>query len=128
VSGHHPDPVREFIRAFNEGDIDAFAATLHPEVEIHSMKGVRKGVDAARAWATKVGGGVQQTVVLDELWEEADRAVALVTRDWHWEEDGTKAGSDEMGWVFGLLDGEITSWRPFEDRAEALHEGGFTRS
>ena len=37
------DPVREFIRAFNERDLDAFVAVLDPEVELHSMKGVRKG-------------------------------------------------------------------------------------
>jgi len=104
------DPVREFIRAFNDRDLDAFAATLHPDVEIHSMR---------------VRGGVQQTAKIDELWEGDDRAVALITRDWHWDEDGTEAGSDEMAWLFELEDGLIRSWRPFNDRDEALQSGGF---
>jgi ketosteroid isomerase-like protein len=119
------DPVREFVRAFNEGDLDAFAATLDPEVEIHASRGLRKGIDAARVWATRAPGGVQQTVLLDELYEDEDRAVALITRQWHWAEDGSRAGEDELAWVFGLREGRITSWRADEDRAAALREAGF---
>jgi hypothetical protein len=29
--------------------------------------------------------------------------------------------------VFELRDRRVRSWRPFEDRAEALRAGGFTR-
>ena len=36
------DPVREFIRAFNERDLDALVETLDPGVELHSMKGILK--------------------------------------------------------------------------------------
>jgi ketosteroid isomerase-like protein len=125
-----PDPVREFIRSFNEGDLDAFVDVLDPEVEIHSMRGLRKGVEAARLWATRASGGVQQTIALDELYEEGLEsgggvAVALVTRRWRWAEDGSPAGVDEMAWLFELRRGRIRSWRPFEDRAQALHAGGF---
>ena len=87
------DPVREFIRAFNERDLDAFVAVLDPEVELHSMKGLRKGRDAARLWATREPGGVQQTIELDELFEDGTEsgggaALALIRRVWHWDEDG----------------------------------------
>lgn len=119
------DPVREFIRAFNERDLDAFVAVLDAEVELHSMRGLRKGRDAARLWATRPPGGVQQTVVLEELYEDADRAVALIKRIWHWDEDGSPAGEDEMAWLFELREHRIRSWKPFEDRAEALRAGGF---
>lgn len=124
------DPVREFIRAFNERDLDAFVAVLDPEVELHSMRGLRKGVEAARLWAARAPGGVQQTVVLDELYEEGTEsgggsAVALIARRWHWDEDGSPAGEDAMAWLFELRDHRIRSWRPFEDRVEALHAGGF---
>jgi hypothetical protein len=121
----HHDPIREFIRSFNEGDLDAFVGLLHPDVEIHASRGLRKGHEAARLWATRAPGGVQQTIELDELWEEDDRAVALVTRKWHWAEDGELAGSDELGWVFELTDGLISSWRSEEDRDAALALGGF---
>lgn len=126
------DPVREFIRAFNERDLDAFVAVLDPEVELHASRGLRKGIEAARVWATRAPGGVQQTIELDELYEDGTesgggRAVALIRRLWHWEEDGGEAGVDEMAWVFELRDHKILSWRPYEDRAEALRAGHFAR-
>lgn len=114
------DPIREFIRAFNERDLDAFVSVLDPDVELHSMKGLRKGREAARMWATRKPGGVQQTIEVDELHEERDKAVALIRRVWHWAEDGSHASTDEMAWYFELHDRHIRSWRPYEDRAEAL--------
>jgi ketosteroid isomerase-like protein len=125
------DPVREFIRAFNARDLDAFAAVLDPEVELHSGRGLRKGIEAARVWATRKPGGAQQTIELEQLYEEGlegggGSAVALIVRRWHWEEDGSAAGEDEMAWLFELRERQIRSWRPFEDRDEALRAGGFT--
>lgn len=93
---------------------------LDPEVELHSMKGLRKGREAARVWATRPPGGVQQTIELEELYEDGDRAVALIRRVWHWDEDGSPAGEDAMAWFFELRGRLIGSWRPFEDRAAAL--------
>jgi limonene-1,2-epoxide hydrolase len=124
------DPVREFIRAFNERDLDAFVEVLDPEVELHSGRGLRKGIEAARLWATREPGGVQQTIELGQLYEEgleggAGTAVALIVRRWRWDEDGSPAGGDEMAWAFELRDRRIRSWRPYDDRAEALRAGGF---
>lgn len=124
------DPVREFIRAFNERDLDAFVEVLDPDVELHSKKGLRKGREAARLWATRAPGGVQQTVHLDALYEDwteggGGSAVALITRSWHWDEDGSAAGEDRMAWLFELHNRRVRGWRPFEDRSEALAAGGF---
>jgi hypothetical protein len=44
-----------------------------------------------------------------------------------WEEDGSPAGVDEMAWLFELRDRRVRSWRPFDDRAEALRVAGFHR-
>ncbi|HEY5941529.1 MAG TPA: nuclear transport factor 2 family protein [Solirubrobacterales bacterium] len=124
------DPVREFIRAFNERDLDAFVAVLDPDVELHAMRGVRKGPEAARVWATRAPGGVQQTIELEQLYEDGTeggggRAVALIKRHWHWEEDSSLAGVDEMAWFFQLRNHKVLSWRPFDDRQEALSAGHF---
>jgi ketosteroid isomerase-like protein len=124
------DPVREFIRAFNERDLDGFAAVLDPEVELHSGRGLRKGVQAARVWATRAPGGVQQEIELEQLYEDGTeggggRAVALIVRRWHWAESGEPAGAEEMAWGFELRDHRVRSWRPYEDRAQALREAGF---
>ena len=128
-----PDPIREFIRAFNERDLDGFVAVLDAEVELHSMKGLLKGTEAARKWATRKPGGVQQTIVLEQLYEGGTeggggQAVALIMRRWHWEHEGDFAGEDEMAWAFELRDHRIRSWRPFEDRAEALRLTGFSHA
>ena len=125
-----PDPVREFIRAFNERDLDAFVEVLDPEVELHSGRGLRKGREAARVWATREPGGVQQTIELEQLFEEGiegggGTAVALIVRRWHWDESGEPAGEEAMAWAFELRDRRVRSWRPYEDRAEALRAGGF---
>lgn len=125
------DAVREFIRAFNERDLDAFVSSLDPEVELHSMKGLRKGVEAARVWATRPPGGVQQTIEVEELFEDdtqsgGGRALALIRRVWRWDEDGSAAGEDSMAWLFELREHRIRSWRPFEDREAAwrAYHGG----
>jgi limonene-1,2-epoxide hydrolase len=128
------DPVREFIRAFNERDLDAFVATLDPAVELHSMKGLVKGLEGARQWATRRPGGVQQTIELEQLYEGGTEgghghAVALIKRRWHWDDaDAEFAGEDEMAWAFEFHDHRIRSWRPYEDRAEALRVTGFTHA
>ena len=119
------DPVREFIRAFNERDLDGFVAVLDEEVELHSMKGLRKGRDAARIWATRAPGGVQQTIEVEEIHEDGTeggggKALALIRRVWRWEEDGSHASTDEMAWLFQLHDHRILSWRPFERRDAAF--------
>jgi ketosteroid isomerase-like protein len=124
------DPVREFIRAFDERDVDAFVAVLDPEVELHSSRGLRKGLEAARQWATRERGGVQQSIELEQLYEDGTesgggRAVALIVRRWHWEESGEMASEEAMAWVFELRDRRIRSWRPYEDREQALRDGSF---
>lgn len=124
------NPIREFIRAFNERDLDAFVEVLDPEVELHAMRGLRKGREAARLWATRAPGGVQQTIELEELYEDGagsggGSAVALIRRVWRWAEDDSFARAEEMAWLFELRDHRIRSWRPYEDRLAALHAGGF---
>jgi hypothetical protein len=73
---------------------------------------------------------VQQTIELDQLYEDGTEsgggtAVALIRRVWAWEEDGSPAGTDVMAWHFELRDHRVLSWRPYDDRSEALRVGGF---
>lgn len=95
------------------------------------MRGVRKGREAARVWATRPPGGVQQTIEVDELFEDGTEsggggALALIRRLWRWEEDDSHARTEEMAWLFELRDHRIRSWRPFDDREaawQAYHAG-----
>ncbi|MGZ5326245.1 MAG: nuclear transport factor 2 family protein, partial [Solirubrobacterales bacterium] len=114
------DAVERFIAAFNAGDLDAFVETLDPEVEILSDRGMKKGAEDARVWATRAPGGVQQHVVIDELRESGDFVVALTRRQWFWDGTDELANEDEMAHVFTLRNGKVMRWQPFEQRAEAL--------
>jgi ketosteroid isomerase-like protein len=109
----------EFVRAFNEGDLDAFNEVIHAGVEIHSNRGLREGRDAARAWATRAPGGVQQTIAVSRTEESESEVLLTIERIWHWDEDGSHAATDEMAWLLGFREGLVCSWRPFEDRDEA---------
>ncbi|HVW46850.1 MAG TPA: nuclear transport factor 2 family protein [Solirubrobacterales bacterium] len=117
-----PEVVREFIRSFNEQDLDDFVAVLHREVELHSGRGLRRGVAEARRWATKKPGGVQQTVVLERVlmpaWGRGGMAIVEITRRWVWAEDGSPAGEEEMEWLITFDGGLVRSWRPYERRGE----------
>lgn len=112
-------PARAFVEAFNDRDLDRLVEIVDPEVELHSMRGTVRGREAARDWATRAPGGVQQTIEI--VGSEAAPGMILldIDRVWHWDEDGSYASTDEMAWLFEVEDGLVTSWRPFEDRAEA---------
>ena len=120
----------EFIRAFNERDLDSFVASLYPEIKIHAARGVRTGIEEARAWGTRAPGGVQQLIEAEEFLTADDRVVAMVVREWWWDEgepEGEMAGADVMAWGFEIRDGRIASWRSFDDRDDArawLASGG----
>jgi ketosteroid isomerase-like protein len=112
--------VQRFVDTFNSQDLDAFAETVDPEVEIVSGRGVRLGRDEARAWATFKPGGVQQKMIVEEMHESGDRVVALTRRQWYWDGTNELATEDEMAHLFEIRDGRVARWQPFEDRAEAL--------
>ena len=110
---------RAFVEAFNDRDLDRFVAVLDPGVEIHSMRGMITGRDAARDWATRTPGGVQQTIEVVGIDAAAGKVLFDIDRVWHWDEDGSYASTDEMAWLFEVEGGLVTSWRPFEDRSAA---------
>ena len=123
----HREVVRRFYEAFNAQDIDAFVATLHPDVELQTARGLREGRDEARAWATKAPhGGLDQRLVLRDILGEPDgvRLVALYRKQWWWREDEKHAHTDEMAAMFTFRDDLIARWQPFEDREEALAAAG----
>jgi limonene-1,2-epoxide hydrolase len=113
--------VLAFIRAFGRQDLDGLARVLDPEVVIHSVKGTRHGLEEALAWARRVETGeLTQRIEIDRIACAGERAVALIRRQWWWQNENKLAREDEVAWLFELRDGRIRSWRPFDDRAAAL--------
>lgn len=111
--------VREFVTTFNRSELDSFVELLDPEVEIRGMKGLFRGRDRARAWATKTPGGVQQTVLVESCEQAGNRVLLEVKREWRWEDSGELAYVDELTWFFELRDSKVLIWQPFADRQEA---------
>ena len=68
---------------------------------------------------------MQQRIVLDQLYENHERVVALITRAWHWAEDESPSGEEQLAWLFQLRGARVRSWRPFEDRARGAGRGRF---
>jgi hypothetical protein len=124
---HDPGAVvGAFVDAFNAENLDALVAALAESVEIHGGRGVARGRDAAREWATRrPTGELRQRLVVDRVHSEGDLAVALIRRQWLWSADGELADEQRLGVLVELDDvGLIRRWRPFDDPADALAAAG----
>ena len=117
--------VRRFYDAFNSEELDAFAATLADGAELQTARGLRRGVEEAREWATRTPTGhLHQRIEVDDVLEHGDHAVALVRKQWRWRDSGELADEEEMAALFTIRDRRIERWQPFTDRAEALRAAG----
>jgi ketosteroid isomerase-like protein len=117
------DLVERFYAAFNGQDLDAFVTTLHAEVELQTMRGLREGRDEARRWATmNPAGGLGQHIVVEEVRadERGVHAVALIRKQWWWRETEEVAHDEPEAALFTFRDGLIARWQPFSDRVDAL--------
>lgn len=120
--------IRRFYEAFNDEDLEALVATLHPDVELITARGPRYGHDGARVWASRQPGGeLEQRVVLEGVRERENRAVALIRRQWCWRGKAKPADDEELGALFEFRDGLIGRVVTGEDRAAALASAGIER-
>ncbi|MQA75209.1 MAG: hypothetical protein GEU88_12835 [Solirubrobacterales bacterium] len=117
--------VQRFVDSFNDEDLDAFVAALAEDVEIQGGRGLVRGREEARAWATRrPTGELHQRLVLDEVRTDGHSAVALIRRQWSWT-GGELADEQELGVLVTLdEDGLICRYQPFSDRAQALAAAG----
>jgi ketosteroid isomerase-like protein len=116
---------RRFYEAFNEEDLDAFVATLHPHVELQTARGLRIGLAEARAWATRTPAGeLHQHYEIDDLADHGNHVIALVRKQWWWKQERQLAEEEQAAALFTFRDELIARWQPFADRAEALRASG----
>ncbi len=117
--------VRRFYESFETQQLDEFADVLHPEVELQTARGLRRGRTESQEWALKAETGeLDQRFVIDELIEHGEYVLALVRKQWWWHETDELADESPVAAVFTIRDGRIASWQPFEDRAEAYRAAG----
>jgi ketosteroid isomerase-like protein len=119
------DVVRRFYDTFQSQQLDDFVNVLHPEVELQSARGLRRGLNEAREWALKVETGeLDQRFVVDELIASGDHVLALVRKQWWWRKEDELADESPVAALFTIRDDRIARWQPFEDRTEAYRAAG----
>jgi ketosteroid isomerase-like protein len=122
VSTSNTEVARRLLAVLGAGDVEAFRELIDPQVEIHTERGVRHGVDEAVRWAARKFEHLQRRYVVDEIQEAGDRVVVLARVQYVWRE------SDEVGdeWLLGLVlefrHGKLRRWRLYDDPIEALEE------
>jgi ketosteroid isomerase-like protein len=108
---------REVIGALSRGDVGAFGALLHPEIEIHTARGLYRGRDEAEEWARKRYEHLERRYAIHELREEGDRVLALVRTQYVWSDSGLVGDESPTAIELQFEDGKLIAWRYREDLA-----------
>ena len=124
---------RKSIETLSEGDIDAFVALLHPDVEwddsngFPDVRGIYRGRAQVRSWWERFWEAWESFhPEFEEVTEGADgRVVLQVLGTARGRASGAEAGL--RGWfVVQVADGMITKRQLFWNRAEALEAAGLS--
>lgn len=126
VSGGPADGERarlatEALEALGRRDAEAFGALVHPEVEIHTSRGVKRGRQAAIEWAGKGYEHLDRRYAIDELHAgEGGWLLAVARVQYVWRDGGEVADESPIGVGFAFRDGAIAELRLIEEVGEAL--------
>ena len=113
---------RRVFAALSEGDVEAFAALVDPDAEIHTSRGIRRGSDKVAEWAEKGYEHLERRYAIDELQVDGDDVLALVRTQYVWR-DGGELGDEEPTVIeLSFRDGRLVRWKFREDLA-AEHGG-----
>jgi hypothetical protein len=114
--------VRAALEALGAEDPDRFVALLHPEIEIETARGVRRGLEAATTWASKRFDHLVRRWVVDELREEGDRVLMIGRVRYVWRDDGVVGAESPSAITLELDGGRIRRLRIHESVEEAATE------
>jgi ketosteroid isomerase-like protein len=115
---------RSFMDAFNRRDLDDFVAVLSEDIELRTARGIRRGHLEAEKWFTKPIDHLDLHVEEGRLLVTENEVVWFGQLAFTWTESGELAERVEGAAVWGVEDGLIRSWEPFETAAEALRAIG----
>jgi ketosteroid isomerase-like protein len=125
AEGENAAVVRRFYDTFERQDLDEFVNVLHPDVELQSARGLRRGLNEAREWALKAETGeLDQRFAIEDLIEHGDHVLAVLRKQWWWRKDDQLASDSPTAALFTIRDGRIARWQPFADRADAFRAVG----
>jgi hypothetical protein len=101
---------RQVLVALSQGNVPGFAALVHPEIEIHTARGIYRGADEARKWARKRYEHLERHFALDALEEHGAEVVAHVRAQYVWRESGLVGDEEPMTIHLAFADGKLVRW------------------
>ena len=111
---------REVLETLSRGDVDGFADRVHPDVEIHTARGIRRGVDAARDWAGRSYDHLERRYRVDEIHVAGQSVLVLAHVQYVWRESGKVGDSEPVAVELDFEQGRLRRWRLDDDPAAAL--------
>ena len=125
LGGRHNQPVgkssaelaRQVLGALSNGDVQGFAALVHPDLEIRTARGVRRGKDDAEEWAQKRYEHLERRYAIDELRVDGDDVLALVRTQYVWRDSGLVGDEEPTVIELEFKDGKLILWAFREDLA-----------
>jgi hypothetical protein len=106
---------REVLRALSDGDVSLFATLVHPEIEIRTARGVRRGADQAEEWAQKRYEHLERRFAIDELRADRDEVVALVRTQYVWRDSGLVGNEEPTTIELAFKNGKLIRWEYREE-------------
>ena len=101
---------RQVLAALSGGDLSAFAALVHPEIEIHTVRRVHRGLDEATEWAQKRYEHLERHYAVDALDVRGDEVVARVRTQYVWRDSGLVGDEEPAEIDLAFKDGKLVRW------------------
>jgi ketosteroid isomerase-like protein len=122
TEGGTAELARQVLEALSRGDVPGFAALVHPEIEIRTARGLKRGAERAEEWARKRYEHLERQFVIDRLDVKGDRVLALVRTQYVWRESGLVGDEQPIAIELGFRDGKLITLAFREDAAGALED------
>ena len=121
--------VQQFAERANQQDLPGFLALVDPEVELHTLGGVQRGLEGARRFAENNGPQEHYLthVVHERAFDAGDQVVVFANIQRRWRETGELGDETRLGVVFTLRAGRVLRLQAFGDRRQALEAAGLTQ-
>jgi ketosteroid isomerase-like protein len=111
---------REVLEALSRGDSERFARLVDPEVEIQTARGVRRGADEAREWASSTYDHLERRYEIEEMHVAGEDVLVLAHVQYVWLESGEVGDSTPVAVAMRFVGGKLRGWRVYDDQAEGL--------
>jgi limonene-1,2-epoxide hydrolase len=108
---------RRFSDALAREDLAAAAADAHADIELRLPCGTRHGTAALATLLTSAE-DVERTIVIADVLDATDRAIALARLELRHSDTREIVGLEQIGAVLEVLDGRVVSWQPFHHHHE----------